>query len=199
MVPLEAQQAGLNDELQARSSGKSPGAGRRRGCERDAGRESEPRPILLRQGLDIGYGGDCICENAWSFDQPVPYTSVGNDRQMLKGDCRNLSFVCDGALDFVYSSHLIEDFYYADQIMIIREWGRCLTLGGVLILNAPDQRRFLAHCAATGQGTNENHKEADYSLRTFIDRVLVFSGDWEIIYQDGNVKAYSWYLVARKT
>ena len=151
------------------------------------------------RGLDIGYGGDCICENAWSFDQPTPYTNVGSDRQMLRGDCRVLYFICDGALDFIYSSHLIEDFIYAAQISIIKEWGRCLAPGGVLVLNAPDQRRFLAHCAATGQGTNDNHKEADYSMRNFIDRVLVFSGDWEIIHQDGDVKPYSWHLVARKT
>jgi hypothetical protein len=150
------------------------------------------------RGLDIGYGGDCISENAWSFDQPVPYTNVGNDRQMFRGDCRKLSFICDGALDFIYSSHLIEDFFYGDQIGIISEWRRCLALGGVLILNCPDQKRFLAHCAATGQGTNENHKEPDYSLRTFFDRVLVFSGAWEILLEVPSVGAYSLYLVARK-
>ena len=128
------------------------------------------------RGLDIGYGGDCISENAWSFDMPVPYTSVGNDRQMLRGDCRKLYFVCDGALDFIYSSHLIEDFFYGDQIAIIAEWRRCLALGGVLILNAPDQRRFLAHCARTGQSTNENHKEPQYSLRGCGSRACLYRG-----------------------
>jgi SAM-dependent methyltransferase len=151
------------------------------------------------RGLDIGYGGDCISENAWSFDMPVPYTHVGNDRQMLRGDCRQLGFVCDGALDFIYSSHLIEDFHYGDQITLIREWRRCLAPNGVLIINCPNQQRFLAHCAKTGQSINDAHKEPDYSLKNFVDRVLVFSGEWEIIHQDPQVGAYSWYLVARKT
>jgi predicted SAM-dependent methyltransferase len=129
---------------------------------------------------------------------PVPYTSVGSDRQMLRGDCRKLDFICDGALDFIYSSHLIEDFFYGDQIGIITEWRRCLARGGVLILNGPDQRRFLAHCRETGQGTNENHKEPQYSLRGFTDYVLAFAGDWEILYENPDVKPYSWHLVARK-
>lgn len=150
------------------------------------------------RGLDLGYGGDCISENAWSFDQPVPYTNVGADRQMLRGDCRRLDFICNGALDFVYSSHLVEDFFYGELISIIREWRRCLAPGGVLILNGPDQRRFLAHCAATGQGTNENHKEADFSLRNFVDHVLVFTGDWEMLLEEPDIKPYSWYLVTRK-
>ena len=67
-----------------------------------------------------------------------------------------------------------------------------------MILNVPNQRRFLPHCAATGQSTNANHKEFAYSLRTFIDRVLVFSGAWELVHQDHDVPRYSWHLVARK-
>ena len=67
-----------------------------------------------------------------------------------------------------------------------------------LVINCPDQRRFIHHCATTGQGTNENHKEADYSMRHFIDRVLVFTGDWRIVYQEPDAKPYSWYLVTQK-
>jgi hypothetical protein len=156
-------------------------------------------PYCVGRGLDIGYGGDCISENAWSFDMPTPYTNVGSDRQVLRGDCRKLPFICDGALDFIYSSHLIEDFFYGDQIGIITEWRRCLAPSGVLVLNGPDQRRFLAHCAATGQGTNENHKEPLYGLRGFKDHVLAFTGPWEILLEDPSVGAYSWLLVARKT
>ena len=53
-----------------------------------------------------------------------------------------------------------------------------------MILNVPNQRRFLPHCAATGKSTNDSYKEFAYSLRTFIDRVLVFSGAWELVHQD---------------
>lgn len=154
--------------------------------------------FCVGRGLDIGYGGDCITENAWSFDMPRPYTNVGGDLQMLRGDCRNLGFLCDKSLDFIYSSHLIEDFTYDELIGIITEWRRCLAPQGVLVLNCPDQKRFLAHCAATGQSVNCNHKEGDFSLRNFRERVLVMTGNWEVVYEDGNVPPYSWYLVARR-
>jgi SAM-dependent methyltransferase len=149
------------------------------------------------RGLDIGYGGDCISDNAWSFDMPNPYTSVGKDRQMLRGDCRKLPFVCDGALDFIYSSHLIEDFYYDELIGIISEWRRCLAAGGTLIINCPDQKRFLDHCERTGQGLNANHKEIDFSLRNFRERVLVMTGKWQIVHENANVPPYSWHGVYR--
>ena len=150
-------------------------------------------------GIDIGFGGDAIVPTAITFDLPQMYCpSFEGHRQILRGDCRRLDFICDQAFDWVYSSHLIEDFFYADQIGIITEWRRCLAPGGVLILNCPNQRRFLAHCAATGQSINEAHKETDYSLRGFIDHVLVFTGTWETIYENDSVGAYSWHLVARK-
>src|SRR4029077_1205065 len=155
-------------------------------------------PYCVGRGIDIGFGGDAITDNAWSFDMPVPYTTVGSDRQVFRGDCRKLHFLCDGALDFVYSRHLIEDFRYGDLIPIISEWRRVLAPNGVLILNAPDQRRFLAHCAATGQGTTDNHKERDFSLRTYMDHVLVFTGVWNVVHQSPDVPPYSWYLVLRK-
>jgi SAM-dependent methyltransferase len=163
---------------------------------------SVARPTLAQycvgKGLDIGFGGDAITDNAWSFDQPVPYTTVGRDRQIFRGDCRKLSFLCDGSLDFIYSSHLLEDFTYADLIGIISEWRRVLAPNGVLIINCPDQKRFIRHCAETGQSINDAHKEADFSLRTFMDRVLVFAGVWNVIHQKDDVPPYSWHLVLRK-
>jgi SAM-dependent methyltransferase len=155
-------------------------------------------PYCVGRGIDIGFGGDAITNNAWAFDMPVPYTTVGSHRQVLRGDCRKLHFLCDSSLDFIYSSHLLEDFFYSDLIPIITEWRRVLAPNGVLVINCPDQRRFLAHCAATGQGTNDNHKEPDFSLRTFMDHVLVFTGTWNVVLQNADVPPYSWYLVLRK-
>lgn len=151
-------------------------------------------------GMDIGYGGDACVPWAITFDLPSgPYCpSFEGHRQHLRGDCRKLDFICDNALSWIWSSHLIEDFTYGELIPIIKEWRRVLEPKGTLILNCPDQRRFLAHCHKTGQGINENHKEGDFSMRNFIDRVLVYAGDWEIVYQDPDVPPYSWYLVCAK-
>ena len=157
-------------------------------------------PYCVGIGLDIGFGGSAITPTTITFDMPHMYCpSLEGHRQHLRGDARDLSFICDGAFDYIYSSHLIEDFTYNELVPIIREWRRILEpVAGVLILNCPDQRRFLAHCERTGQSINCNHKEQDFSLRNFCDRVLVFTGDWDIIYEDSDVPAYSWYLVARK-
>jgi predicted SAM-dependent methyltransferase len=129
---------------------------------------------------------------------PQPYTQVGGDRQQLRGDCKSLPFICDNALDYIYSSHLLEDFSYGDLIPLINEWRRCLKPGGLLIINCPDQQKFLAHCAATGQGTNPYHKEPDFSIVNFKSRVLANTGGWEIVFEDSAFQEYSWLLVAKK-
>src|SRR4029077_10190349 len=118
-------------------------------------------------GIDIGYGGDACVKWALTFDLPGgPYCpSFEGHKQHLRGDCRNLSFICDNALSWIWSSHLIEDFTYGELVPIILEWRRVLEMGGHLILNCPDQRRFLSHCASTGQSINEAHKERDFSMR----------------------------------
>ena len=149
-------------------------------------------------GLDIGFGGSAITTTAITFDQVRPYTKVGDDRQVLQGDCRDLSMFCDGALDYIYSSHLLEDFYYTEQVAIIREWRRVLTASGVLVTYCPDEKVFSAHCLANGQPYNLAHKECDMSLATFKMRVLDRTGPWEILAECPLVNTYSWYVVTRK-
>ena len=155
-------------------------------------------PYCQGIGIDIGYGGDKVVPSAWAFDMPRPYTNVGGDTQQLQGDCRSLSFICDNALDYIYSSHVLEDFTYRDLIGVLTEWRRVLAPGGLLVTNCPDQQRFLAHCAATGQGTNDAHKEADFSMDTFVHNSLRHAGDWSLDFELDPFGNYSWLLVARK-
>lgn len=156
-------------------------------------------PFCVGLGLDIGFGGDAIVPGAITFDLPHPYCpSFEGHRQHLRGDCTSLPFICSGAFDWIYSSHLLEDFSYNDLVGVITEWRRILQPGGVLITNCPNQQRFLAHCQATGQSINANHKEQDFSLHAFRDRVLWPTGTWQIIYENPKVDPYSWHLVARK-
>jgi SAM-dependent methyltransferase len=155
-------------------------------------------PYCQGIGLDLGYGGDKVCVNAWAFDMPHPYTKVGDDRQQLRGDCRSLPFICDGALDFAYSSHLVEDMYYHEAVEMIREWRRVLRVGGLLVTNCPDQQRFKAWIAKTGQGDNLSHREWDFSLKNFKERILAPTGPWELVYEMPDDGRYSFYIVVRK-
>ncbi len=149
-------------------------------------------------GIDAGYGGDKVVPHAWAFDMPQAYTNVGTDRQQLRGDCRHFPFLCDGALDWIHSAHLLEDFTYAELIPILSEWRRVIRMGGVIITNCPNQQRFLTHCAKTGQGLNLAHKEATFSLQTFKSNVLDKTGPWETVFEQDNFGPYSWLLVVRK-
>jgi predicted SAM-dependent methyltransferase len=150
-------------------------------------------------GIDVGFGGSAITPTALTFDMPNPYTRVGGDRQILRGYADDLSMFCDGALDFIFSSHLLEDYYYAELAhLIIPEWRRVLRVGGYLITNCPDQQRFLAHCAATGQGTNEAHRESTFSLENFREKVMAVTGPWEEVFCKPEHGPYSFLTVHKK-
>jgi SAM-dependent methyltransferase len=73
-------------------------------------------------GLDIGYGGDLVCENAKGWD-------------VEDGDAMYLEGLADGRFDFVYSSHTLE--HMVDPGVALKNWWRVLKPGGVLILYIP--------------------------------------------------------------
>lgn len=148
-------------------------------------------------GIDAGFGGSKICDHAWTHDMQTPYTNVGGDRQILRGDARSFPYVCDEALDFIYSSHLLEDFSYDELRGILSEWRRCLRTDGLLLINCPDQQKFLAHCEKTGQPVNLAHKEPDFSLETF-KKVLFSVGNWGIEFEEPNHGSYSFLIAAKR-
>jgi SAM-dependent methyltransferase len=74
------------------------------------------------KGLDVGFGGDLITEDAEGFD------FEHGDAQYLKG--KN-----DNSYDFVYSSHTIE--HLPDPSIAIKNWFRVVKPGGYLIIYLP--------------------------------------------------------------
>jgi predicted SAM-dependent methyltransferase len=148
--------------------------------------------------LEMGAGGDLTVPHALAFDQHNPYTSVGGIKQVFRGHCENLSFLCDNSVDGFATHHLLEDFSYDHLRRIIGEWRRVLRPGGVIAINCPDQQRFLDHCARTGQGINLAHKEPDFSLHNFTTRVIDQTGPWETLLSEDGHGPYSWLLVIKK-
>ena len=147
-------------------------------------------------GVDIGYGGDPITPQAITVDLPVPYTNVGNHPLNLGGDARNLYWFNEGVLDYVFSSHLLEDF--EDTEAVLREWLRVLKPGGCLILFCPVEQIYREHCAKTGEIYNTAHKIRNFSL-AYVRQILVDKiRDVEIVHENPLVDTYSFELVVRK-
>jgi SAM-dependent methyltransferase len=152
-------------------------------------------PFCTGYGLDLGFGGDPITTSAIRVDQPLPYADTGNAPVQLGGDATNLYWFRDGVLDYLYSSHLLEDFIDTEKALV--EWLRVLKPGGRLVIFCPDEQVYREHCRRTGQTYNENHKHADFSLR-LVKEILQRIGNVKIVYERDLVDVYSWEIVAEK-
>jgi ubiquinone/menaquinone biosynthesis C-methylase UbiE len=149
-------------------------------------------PYLVGYGVDLGYGGDSISHTAINIDLHKPYTRVGEDPQHLAGDCMVLHWFADGVLDYVYSSHLLEDFDDLDRALT--EWLRVIKPEGTLALCLPEEQRYRAYCMVRGEDRNMHHSHDILTKDVIIDilgeRVSV------VIAED--VEPYSFCIVMRK-
>jgi len=103
----------------------------------------EVLPYCIGNGTDLGFGGDkikdsqCISLDCGDFSE---YNLLD-----YSGDARDLPFK-DEVLDYVFSSHLLEDFENTREVVI--EWCRVIKIRGHLILNLPIQQLYVANCRA---------------------------------------------------
>lgn len=112
-------------------------------------------------GLDIGSGGDPVVPWAIQVDLPDADFLTYNQRPRpasvhLACAVDQLPFK-DRTLDFVYSSHLLEDFEFGLWRKILSEWVRVLKIGGNLVVIVPDAARWKAACDR-GQPPNCAHR-----------------------------------------
>lgn len=156
-------------------------------------------PYVQGIGIDLGYGGDPITPSAITMDLPTPYNLVGNHPQNLSGDAINLYWFDDNVLDFVFSSHLLEDF--DDTTKVLKEWLRVIKINyGKLILYLPNERKYREVCKRTGQGYNYHHKHLEMSLE-FIKKKLLETGiKTEVIVEieETERNQYSFLIIVRK-
>lgn len=118
----------------------------------------------IGKGCDIGFGGDKIMKtDCIGIDYPEPYTKVGEDKVDIGVDLFKEKIpVEDNTFDYVYSSHLIEDF--EDTITILKEHVRILKNYGTLILVFPDQKIYEQYCRKYYLNLNKAHKHADMGI-----------------------------------
>lgn len=156
-------------------------------------------PYCQGFGCDIGFGGDKIVkENCLGIDLPTPYANTGGEKVDIACDVlKDPIPVPDNYFDYVYTSHLIEDF--ADTEKGLKEFFRILKDGGRLILVFPDQRKYEEICKRTGQTLNLYHVHAEMSLSFMKEKISKIAGlQFEYIWEDNMTIDYNVILVIKK-
>lgn len=111
-------------------------------------------------GVDIGCGTCRIDDMIVSIDQQPDYKYA---HAQLVHNCRDINIFADETLDFIFSSHCLEDF--EDIPVVFENWWRKLKVMGVMLLLLPDMEICSCeHCknksryAQVGQGGNPSHR-----------------------------------------
>ncbi len=152
-------------------------------------------------GVDLGAGGDALSPYSIAIDLKIPYAKCGLGATHIKGDTRNLCWFTDDILDYVYSSHLFEDFSANEGIKILTEWSRVLKPGGVIALLLPDQERYLSYCLIKGEKPNEHHQIKTFGIPymiKLISKVPCLSVTLQQPLWEDDSDEYSFLLVAKK-
>lgn len=136
-------------------------------------------------GIDIGFGGDTILPNTICMDLPKKYTTnvIQTSTQNLFGDCADMYWFKDNCMDYVYSSHVLEDFDEDSIDKVLNEWIRIIKHKGLLILDLPNEKNYRSICDARGYRSNPRHKIIDMSVEYMIEKTkhlnlkLIYSYD----------------------
>lgn len=125
--------------------------------------------LIGDNGIDVGCGDDPVKPNCIAVDLPTAeyhkYNGTPSTKANLRAFADDLPFK-DHTLDWVYSSHLLEDFSLDEWPRIIGEWRRVLRPHGTLVILLPERNRWLKALAA-GQPPNDAHKhEPEYGELT---------------------------------
>ena len=155
-------------------------------------------PYCKGHGLDLGCGFNKVTQEAWGLDLRTPYTELGNDTIELIMDAEKLEHIRANSLDYIFSSHLLEDF--EDTRKVLWYWLSCLKIGGYLILYLPNQQLYRAHCESSGVKSNPTHKIDNMSLEYIKD--IIDKGNWSnsltIVEEIPHHAIYSFFIVIQK-
>jgi predicted SAM-dependent methyltransferase len=129
------------------------------------------------------------------MDLPQKYAAYESHVQHLHGDATDLHWFKDGVLDWVYSSHVLEDF--PGTLSVVNEWLRVLRIGGRLILFLPDEQLYRAHCQSQGRPPNAHHIHERFGP-DYLKGLLHGRTDIKVIHEACPVDIYSFEIVIEK-
>jgi predicted SAM-dependent methyltransferase len=146
-------------------------------------------------GIDVGFGGCPVNTTAICLDLPNPYTTPGMP-QHLSGDARSLYWFRDNVLDYVFSSHLLEDFPNTKEILI--EWIRVLKPGGLLVLYLPNEKKYRETMENIGGGRNPCHQIENMNLPYIKEILLELNMEIEYEFEERDAFHYGFLIVGKK-
>ena len=144
----------------------------------------------FKNGVDVGCGTNPLHADIISIDQqPDPRYATCN----IVWDCKDLNIFNNNTLDFIFSSHCLEDFDNIPEVFL--NWWSKLKANGLMILLLPDMEICnCEHCKGKTRypvvglaDGNPSHK-TNIGKKFIIDMLQSFKEknklDYEIIQQD---------------
>ena len=123
-------------------------------------------------GLDLGCGNVKVSDDAIGVDYEKFAEAASVIIDLSKENA--LRMFSNESMDFVFSSHLLEDFPNTKETLT--EWCRVIKPGGYLILYVPDKSIYPKHGT---RGASPYHK-VDLGIDD-IENILCNFGGWKII------------------
>ncbi|OPZ93645.1 MAG: Glycosyl transferase family 2 [Firmicutes bacterium ADurb.Bin419] len=151
-------------------------------------------------GVDFGCGKDKVSPNAIGVDFKNAYNidTFHENASDFNGPWE--SYIDEHEyphLDFIYSSHLLED--YVNPYFILEQWSRILLDGGYLILVLPIEKLYREYSSDKNESINYAHKFQWSGAQDFVESMpLSLSRIYDVIAFDGPILNYSFYVVLQK-
>lgn len=146
----------------------------------------------MMNGLDLGSAGGPVIPQAISVDRANGHFT---DLVQYRCDVSKLSWLTDESMDYVFSSHCLEDFPPEQLPFILAEWIRVIKPGGYLMLYLPNEQKYRQYCLNNGSQRNLDHKDPNFSSKTILKAVPQGMRNIKTI---ENHKAYSFFIVFQK-
>lgn len=137
----------------------------------------------FKNGIDVGCGTNKLSDKVVALDnQADPRYSHAN----IVWDCKDLNIFTDKTMDFIFSSHCLEDFENIHDIFI--NWWSKLKVNGLMILLLPDMENCdCDHCKGTSRYPKVGEKTGNPSHRTNVGKNFVM-GMLKDMHEKGKIK-----------
>jgi ADP-heptose:LPS heptosyltransferase/predicted SAM-dependent methyltransferase len=147
------------------------------------------------RGLDLGCGPVKQFPHWIGVDNKRDSELFGFEiKPDVMANCEDLSLFASNSLDFCFSSHLLEHYFYEKVPAILKEWMRVIKPKGYLVLYLPDEDEYPK---VGTEGANKDH-QWNVSYQKVIDAMQDTSWDLVDFQKRNQDTEYSLYFVFQK-